>query len=713
MSSVEFVMKIVDRATGPLKAIQGALKRVSAEAAGVKVVAPKIPAVETSSAVSRLRGFASNVNSIWSNLGSTASFNKIQEGGSSAFANISGIAGKAAVAIQVVGTAANIAGSALSAMGNGLMTVSKFAIDAASFKGDTLLGLKYIMGGKENAEAAYKLIQNMADMSPMRDEAIVGMFSTLKGAGFDTATTAKLVAGIADISLNKNANLESVTQALAKMGAKGKFNTEIMQQISESSGGMAGEKQIMAALEKLTGKKGAALEKALSAGEITAKQGEAAFFEALRQTIYNGDPSAVIGSAAKERSLTLGGRLSTLASMIKRLFADVNIGPLANAVGVLNDALGTHNADALKLAIEDLFGAFFGGASGLTGYDIAGIFQAATPVIHTLASGVRIVGNVLWNVIVPAGKAAFGTMGSILGTTLAPIRTLLGALFGINGAGAGVVALTAIFKLLAIGISVVVTFIAYIAVGFATIVGASASFGTAVLTGIYYIPTALMAMGQAVWAFGSEFVSAGYNMMMGLVDGIVAGAEGAIAAAVGVATNIVQRVKAALGIASPSKVFMEVGGYTSTGLAVGINDQAPQAQKSALRLVHSVKAEGQKAEGALKGIRATEVKPELQQAARAAGQPQQVEEKAERGGNQYTFHITVSGGDESIAAKVKQAVLEALREAGDGAGLEAAALCHTRLLEACTSRAKRGLRSTQTQARWLCWGDTCCPALSQ
>ena len=75
-------------------------------------------------------------------------------------------------------------------------------------------------------------------------------------------------------------------------------------------------------------------------------------------------------------------------------------------------------------------------------------------------------------------------------------------------------------------------------------------------------------------AIPGQVVSIGSDIIGGLVDGVV-GAAGSLIDAVGGAVNdALDWAKNLLGIASPSKVFREIGQYSMQGMALGIDDDA-------------------------------------------------------------------------------------------------------------------------------------------
>lgn len=87
------------------------------------------------------------------------------------------------------------------------------------------------------------------------------------------------------------------------------------------------------------------------------------------------------------------------------------------------------------------------------------------------------------------------------------------------------------------------------------------------------------AIGRVVAYLSSVSLSQiGIDLMMGLANGITAGASSIISAITGAVTGAIDTAKSLLGIASPSKVFAEIGGYTAEGFTGGVEDGAGAAQ---------------------------------------------------------------------------------------------------------------------------------------
>jgi hypothetical protein len=83
---------------------------------------------------------------------------------------------------------------------------------------------------------------------------------------------------------------------------------------------------------------------------------------------------------------------------------------------------------------------------------------------------------------------------------------------------------------------------------------------------------------ESIGGFADKMVSVGTDMIDGLVKGIKAGAEKVAKALTAVVDDAVKSAKEALGIASPSKVFAEIGRHTIEGYEQGVEEAAPSAK---------------------------------------------------------------------------------------------------------------------------------------
>lgn len=83
---------------------------------------------------------------------------------------------------------------------------------------------------------------------------------------------------------------------------------------------------------------------------------------------------------------------------------------------------------------------------------------------------------------------------------------------------------------------------------------------------------------EKVKSLPGEMLQIGKDIMSGLADGIKSMVTAPIKAVKNVAGNIAEGIRSKLKIKSPSRVMMEYGGYTTEGLAVGMEKQMPKLE---------------------------------------------------------------------------------------------------------------------------------------
>ena len=93
---------------------------------------------------------------------------------------------------------------------------------------------------------------------------------------------------------------------------------------------------------------------------------------------------------------------------------------------------------------------------------------------------------------------------------------------------------------------------------------------------------------SAVSGLGTRLVQAGKDLIQGFMNGIRSKAQAVWDAAVGVGQKAINGVKSILGIASPSKVFEQLGKFTSQGMSIGLDKYAYMAERSAGNLATNI-----------------------------------------------------------------------------------------------------------------------------
>lgn len=105
--------------------------------------------------------------------------------------------------------------------------------------------------------------------------------------------------------------------------------------------------------------------------------------------------------------------------------------------------------------------------------------------------------------------------------------------------------------------------------------------GAGVLAGLGVLASTAVVVGEALSAAPDVAYTAATNIVQGIVSGISSGTGAVAAAMAALASAALGAFNSTLGIASPSKVFAEAGGFIGEGAAVGIEDSAPSVQRAA------------------------------------------------------------------------------------------------------------------------------------
>ena len=313
------------------------------------------------------------------------------------------------------------------------------------------------------------------------------------------------------------------------------------------------------------------------------------------------------------------------------------IGPLVWVAGSMIGALGS-----LKLVIVPLLGLF--GKAGLAGA-LATAAGAITPFLAPIAA-VAAVGALIyanWDKIAPVlenlRKKFVETLGPKLQSLIETVKTTLTGLWnGPFGQAIRVVIdvlgqfAAAYIAVLGEGlIRIISALVSYVEAGFKIIgdvfnivIGLlTGDFSRAweglkslvgnVITGVVNIlkslaPETVKVIVEMASAFAtrlgqlaSDMITMGRNIIDGLVKGILAAPEAVWNALKSVVMRGVDNIKSFLGIASPSRLFMTLGGFITDGLAIGITDGTPKVQEAMAKLGTTV-ADGMAGMSAGQGI---------------------------------------------------------------------------------------------------------------
>lgn len=430
-----------------------------------------------------------------------------------------GPAGVAAGGAIAAGGAVVLAASAALAAAAGKLIVAavQYGVEQTAAADRQKAILDKLTGGR--GKVTFDLALSLAGETGQTPEVAIERVKQLMAAKFSESEIPLLIKASADLGAVKGEEKGKILlEKLEMIANKGKVNEEALNSLSEAG------VNATAVLEKLR-KKGESLDAVrlrLKGGTIDAKEFARAVGEAVEQ-----DFGGIAGKG-------LDASINRLKISFAKLFQGFNLAPLTGAIDKIAKVLDGPAGEKLKTAfshlgdaaLKTLFGPFEGAegqkrlekmATALTVIveKTATILEKAAPIIEKAL-----------DLLFDTGKKDPSAIG-------AAIDVLLGM----------AVAVDSLVKLDFEGVAAGLDRIAQAIAG---------------LLGVDISPAA----------------SIGVGIVDGMVGGIMSGASSVVSAIQTVAGDAINAAKSALGIASPSKVFADLGAYTALGFAKGANDNA-------------------------------------------------------------------------------------------------------------------------------------------
>ena len=279
----------------------------------------------------------------------------------------------------------------------------------------------------------------------------------------------------------------------------------------------------------------------------------------------------ITGTTAAEASTTISGSFNSMKAAWSNLvvgMADENanmealIGNLVDSAGTLAGNLIPRIEQALtgvSTLIQNVAPMIVAMLPGLVDSILPGLLSAAMSIVQAVTAVLPDLLQTVLNtligmlpLIVDTGMQLFvgliGAMPEIISTIVAALPEIITAI---------VDAITGnIPAIVMAGVTLLVALVENLPAIIAGVVAA--------------IPAIISGLVNAIVGSVGQIKSAGYNLMMGFRDGIVSSVTALWNAMKDTVNYIVNGAKRLLGIASPSKVFEAIGGYTMQGFAEGI-----------------------------------------------------------------------------------------------------------------------------------------------
>ncbi len=558
----------------------------------------------------------------------------------------------------------SMAGRAASALGGATYEAGKFAFEAGAFKESSLAGLKTVLGSDKEAKKFFDGLVDFSLKSGVDAREFVKAGKNLRAFGLDEQDTMALLKAGGDLSAFSGGGREATSlifRAFGQIKAKDKLAAEeLVGQLAEQ--GLSSAKVYELAAKKYN----ISIEEAtkrFQTGKIKASEGLFFVTEAIKQTASGGR----LGSLMEAQSKTAQGLLDSLSGRAEALFFDFNEtdgysafkGFLENANKALDPKTGP-GARVKKAANElmsDIFGATFSGLAGAGGDEfIANFAVGAIKALGTLFKSIKsffsTVGGAFDRFFSALGG---GDAGKGIEVFLDMIARGLSAIIALAEKLVGKI--TPFFDLLdpssaaSKGAGEFFDKVSSVgsAIGWFDVSGSRAGFDSEL--------AAAKAGGAAVASARAAALAAAPEIRLGWEDvgsyagqGLIAGLLGQRAAVLlagqGLASAAVEGARVALDVNSPSRVFEQLGIYSTAGYARGLWGGAAEVGETAAAVFTPDPSLGALGASAAGG-------------ARGNAPPVSV-----------VINVDASGTSDDLAARVKAATVEGLAEAFETLGLE-------------------------------------------
>lgn len=455
-----------------------------------------------------------------------------------------------------------LAASAVQMVGDALLDLGGEALNAA----DSLTKFESTMSfagfGTAEIEASRQAVQDYAARTVYDLETVANTTAQLAANGVADYQALTEAAGNLNAVAGGNADtFNSVAMVMTQTAGAGKLTTENWNQLADAIPGASGKLQeALLANGAYTGN----FRDAMAEGQITAEE----FNQAIMQL---GMSDAAIEAASSVD--TIEGAIGNLKATIVDGFANLltDGGGMEAITGFINGITSTLQSagqyigpaiETIKSAVAGIGEAFQNAFTGSQQSAILGFFQRLGPALvglpfQAVAAVVQVLSGAL-QVLVSIGGAV--------------VNFFSGLPSSVNAVGAG-------FSALASAVS-----------------GAlSGALQSAIAWGSNMVSQARSAMQNVVTSIGSTLRGAvstvatiGRQIVQGLANGIRGAASQVVSALGSVVQNAINAAKAKLGIASPSKLFMQFGEWTSEGYAIGVESGIGLATRAIDKLTSEV-----------------------------------------------------------------------------------------------------------------------------
>lgn len=534
-----------------------------------------------------------------------------------------------------LGTAAKVGVAAVAALGTATVAVGKSALDAFADYEQLVGGIDTLFKNSSSKMQQYAAsAYQTAGVSANRYMEISTSFaaSLISSLGGDTEAAADMAnTAIQDMSDNANkmgTDLEVVQEAYQSL-ARG--NYEMLDQLKLGYGGTKSElERLLSDAEQIAASQGMVRDFSVSS--------YADVVEAIH--LVQGE-MGITGTTAAEAATTISGSINSAKAAWENWLAglgneDADMGALTDQLVQSVVTAGENIVPRMGQIMSTLVQTVVQYApqlgqeimSGLSQIDFAQVGQTASDLLLMLVNGIvtnlPMLAQAALQIVMALGQglvtngpqilmqlgqlllqlaqyvianvpnilnAAVQFFGMILQGIVTYGPQILMTLIGLLGQLIGQVISWA-GQMLANAVSAAANFLGGLMGGLASLPGQVASFLGSVISNVAsWVGEMASNAIDAASQFASNLIDGlqsipgrvmdiGGQIIQGMVDGVTGAAQDLIDAVGGAVDDAIGWAKGLLGIASPSKVFREIGQYTMQGAALGVEDDAPMLARS-------------------------------------------------------------------------------------------------------------------------------------
>lgn len=484
--------------------------------------------------------------------------------GGGAWRGLAALGGGLAGGLAFFGGLASSLADLVGTFGSFGLAAGQAVVEVAAFRESTLAALSTVTGSSEQAGRMFRNAMVIANQTPLDTPDVIRMLQRFSVAGFNERESNVLTAAGADISAAfGRERADSFALVASQLRASGRANRGDLTQLLNAGVNTGGVLDSVARQLGITNNNEQARRNAvlsrLSSGGVSGNVLLQGALDSIRQRL---DQGGALGGFARRQSETLTGALSNLRNAGFNLLASIDFAKIPG-VRAFRDAILQITAalDAGSPAGKRLRSVIEGAVN-----TVGGLFARINP--QTIAGGLGAVQRVVMGVwrglraALPVGRAFVQGFGGAFVNAVRP----LGQFFAALASGGGPSAAT--MQSLATSARGLGQSIGYVLGTMVTLAGYVATFVGAVGAAVAYLDGLAVSLSTRLY---NAFGGVGGDIVRGLINGIGRSAVQLASPVTGMAMSAVDAAKAALGIASPSKVFAdEVGRWIPAGVEQGI-----------------------------------------------------------------------------------------------------------------------------------------------